>query len=302
MILVQEFGFVTYTVPNLDEAVEFFRDICQLAVTERRDDVVFLTGDNRHAWIRLERGESASLVRLSFRVPDAEALEEVIRRLDAEKVAWHRAGDIRDDRILNAIRFRTPEGFEVELYEEQVELASSPAVPRGLEAVLHTVVFVEDVVDGREFWKRALGFKRSDQIEDLVVFLRCGNRYHHSIGLAKGQPGRLDHVCFLVDSIDTVVKFRNHARSRGVKAEDLVRHTASGSVSVYLEEPTLGIGVELCAGHAVIEDDGYNGRLLKASPETADRWSAGFPDAGNPTFVGQGGGTRAAKTVSQHDA
>jgi 2,3-dihydroxy-p-cumate/2,3-dihydroxybenzoate 3,4-dioxygenase len=277
--LVQEFGFVTYAVQDLEGAVGFFRDICQLAVTERRDDVVFLSGDTRHAWVRLERRESTSLIRLSFRVPNAAALEEVTSRLDAEKVAWHRASDLHEDRILNAIRFRTPQDFEVELYEEQVELATSPAAPRGLEAALHTVVFVKDVMDGREFWKRALGFKRSDQIEDLIVFLRCGNGYHHSIGLAKGEPGRLDHVCFLVDSIDTVVKFRNHARSRGVKAQDLVRHTASGSVSTYLEEPTLGISVEVCAGHAVIEDGGYNGRLLKASPETADRWSVGFPDA-----------------------
>jgi hypothetical protein len=92
-----------------------------------------------------------------------------------------------------------------------------------------------------------------------------------------------------------------------VKAEDLVRHTASGSVSVYLEEPALGIGVEIAAGHDVITDDSYNGRLLKAGPLTADRWSGGFPDAtpagpgGRGVVVGRGGGTSAGAAVSRAD-
>jgi hypothetical protein len=92
-----------------------------------------------------------------------------------------------------------------------------------------------------------------------------------------------------------VVRFRNHARAAGVKTEDLVRHTASGSISVYLQEPALGLGVEYCHGHEVIPDDDYNGRLLKAGPVTVDRWSSGFPDATpRDTFFGRGGGTSAA--------
>jgi 2,3-dihydroxy-p-cumate/2,3-dihydroxybenzoate 3,4-dioxygenase len=147
-----------------------------------------------------------------------------------------------------------------------------------------------------------LGFRRSDQIEDLVVFLRCANNYHHSIGLARGEPGRLDHFCLLAEDIDTVVRFRNHARAHNVKSEDLVKHTASGSVSVYLVEPALGTGIEICTGHDVITDDNYNGRLLKAGPLTADQWSAGFPDVSPAGAVfGTGGGTAAATAVSSAD-
>jgi catechol 2,3-dioxygenase-like lactoylglutathione lyase family enzyme len=302
MALVQEFGYAVYGVTDLDTSVEFFRTVCQLEVSERRTDTVFLTGDTRHAWIRLERRSEPGLIRLGFRVTEPGALGEITGRLEDEGVAWNEGGTLREDRIDNSVRFRTPHGIEVELYEEQVVLASSPAPERGLEAMLHTVVFVDDVVASRDFWKRTMGFLRSDQIEDMVVFLRCANGYHHSIGLAKGEPGRLDHVCLLVDDIDTVVKFRNHARAHNVKAPDLVRHTASGSVSVYLEEPALGIGVEFCTGHDVITDESYNGRLLMAGPVTADRWSVGFPDATPAGAVfGRGGGTSAGDAVSAAD-
>jgi 2,3-dihydroxy-p-cumate/2,3-dihydroxybenzoate 3,4-dioxygenase len=302
MALVQEFGYAVYGVPDLEGSVDFFRTVCQLEVSERRDDVAFLTADTRHAWIRLERRPQPGLIRLGFRVVDAGALAEIVTRLDRQQIAWSPGGTLREDRIDNSLRFRTPQNFEVELYEEQVVLPASPAPARGLRAMLHTVVFTDDVIAGRDFWKQTLDFRRSDQIEDLVVFLRCGNNYHHSIGLAKGEPGRLDHVCLLADEIDTVVRFRNHARAHHVKAEDLVRHTASGSVSVYLEEPSLGIGVEICTGHDVITDDSYNGRLLKAGPLTVDRWSGGFPDATPGGFVaGHGGGTAAGVTAARAD-
>jgi len=302
MALVQEFGYAVYGVPDLEGSVDFFRTVCQLEVSERRDDVAFLTADTRHAWIRLERRPQPGLIRLGFRVAGAGALAEIVTRLDRQQIAWSPGGTLREDRIDNSLRFRTPQNFEVELYEEQVVLPASPAPARGLRAMLHTVVFTDDVIAGRDFWKQTLDFRRSDQIEDLVVFLRCGNGYHHSIGLAKGEPGRLDHVCLLADDIDTVVRFRNHARAHQVKAEDLVRHTASGSFSVYLEEPSLGIGVEICTGHDVITDDSYNGRLLKAGPLTVDRWSGGFPDATPGGFVaGRGGGTAAGVTAARAD-
>jgi catechol 2,3-dioxygenase-like lactoylglutathione lyase family enzyme len=300
MALVEEFGYLVYGVTDLELAVEFFRNVCQLEVSERREDTVFLTADTKHAWIRLERRPQPGLLRLGFRVTSAQALTEIKKCLEDEGIACTPGGSLREDRIDNSIRFKTPQNFEVELYEEQMQLPASPAAPRGLERALHTVVFVDDVAEGRDFWKRTMGFLRSDQIEELVVFLRCGNGFHHSIGLAKGEPGRLDHICLLVDDIDTVVRFRNHARAHNVKAEDLVRHTASGSVSVYLEEPMLGIGVEFCAWHDVITDESYGGRLLKAGPLTVDRWSGGFPDASPAgTVFGRGGGTAAGDLASR---
>ena len=301
MALIEEFGYTVYGVTDLDQSVDFFRAVCQLEVSERRDGVAFLTADTRHAWVRLEQRPEPGLIRLGFRAVSAGALDEVKARLEAQQIPWTAGGTLHDDRIDNALRFRTPHNIEVEVYEEQVVLPASIAPVRGLVAPLHTVVAVGDVIAGREFWKQTLGFRRSDQIEDLVVFLRCGNGYHHSIGLSKGEPGRLDHICLLADDIDTVVKFRNHARALSVKTDDLVRHTASGSVSVYMDEPSLGIAVEICAGHQVITDDDYNGRLLKAGPVTADRWSAGFPAATPGVVTGRGGGTTAGAAVSGAD-
>ena len=48
MDLVHGHGFVALGVPDLEAAVSFYTRVCQLTVTERRDDEVFLTGDDHH--------------------------------------------------------------------------------------------------------------------------------------------------------------------------------------------------------------------------------------------------------------
>src|ERR1700759_910805 len=126
MALIQEFGYAVYGVPDLDLSVEFFRTVCQLEVSERREDVAFLTGDTRHAWIRLDRQPKPGLVRLGFRVAGPEALDEITARLEVEGISWTPGGNVKEDRIDNAIRFRTPHNVEIELYEEQVGLPAAP--------------------------------------------------------------------------------------------------------------------------------------------------------------------------------
>jgi hypothetical protein len=46
---------------------------------------------------------------------------------------------------------------------------------------------------------------------------------------------------------------------------------------VYARNDLNGCGVEFCTGHAVITDDGYQGRLLKPGPTTVNMWARPFP-------------------------
>jgi 2,3-dihydroxy-p-cumate/2,3-dihydroxybenzoate 3,4-dioxygenase len=160
------------------------------------------------------------------------------------------------------------------------------------------------VAEARAFYTDALGMLVSDRIEDVITFLRCGNQYHHALGVARGAAGgKLDHIAMLVSDVEDVLRFRAHAINKGALEGDLVKHVASTSVSVYLHEPAEGIGVEFANGHAKIADESYAGRLLKAGPTTVNGWSGGFPDRplGEPAAApgaGLGGGTAAAALAS----
>jgi 2,3-dihydroxy-p-cumate/2,3-dihydroxybenzoate 3,4-dioxygenase len=278
MTLIQEMGYVAYGVRDLDRATEFYRNVCQLEVTERANGVVFLSGDTRHHWVRLEQCDEPGLIRLGYRAVNAAAIDEVERRLHRLGVGTTRGDNFARDRVAGALRFRAPDGIEWEIYEQMLSLPSSPAPERGIECLLHAVVFVADVAEARAFYTDALGFLVSDRIEEVITFLRCGNQYHHALAIGQGESAKLDHIAMLVGEIEDVLAFRAHAINKDALGGDVVKHVASTSVSVYLREPAEQIGVEFCNGHARIPDESYAGRLLKAGPTTVNGWSAGFPD------------------------
>lgn len=303
MSLVHGHGFVTLGTPDLDHSVEFYRQVCRLEVRERREGEVFLTGNQRHHWLRLVQAEQPGLIRLGYQATDRASLDEIVRRLDAAGIAWSKGGNLADDGVQGGIRFRDPFGIEIEVYEEMLETSHSP-VPAdvGFTELLHAVVFVSDVDQARDFYRDTLGMRRSDQIQQLVVFLRGGNRYHHSLGLARGESGRLDHFAILVDDLDVVMRLRLHAIRLGVLGDDVVRHTASGSISVYLRDDALGSGIEFCTGHQVVDDDDFDGRLLVASPSTVNAWNVPYSGVdgtfGTAAATSATGGTAAANLAS----
>ena len=244
------------------------------------------------------------MVRLGYQATDRESIDELRQRLEKAGIDWTAGGNLADDRVQGGIRFRDPFGIEIEVYEEMLSTASSPvAEDDGLVELLHAVVFVSDVDAAREFYRDTLSLRRSDQIERVVVFMRGGDRFHHTLALARGESGRLDHFAVRVRDLDTVMRLRLHGKQRGVLGDDVVRHTASGSISVYFTDEANGIGIEFCTGHLRIEDDDYDGRLLQASAETVNMWARPFVSTTPSGTSGAGvdvanGGTAAAKIGS----
>jgi 2,3-dihydroxy-p-cumate/2,3-dihydroxybenzoate 3,4-dioxygenase len=280
--LVRRLGFVSFEVGDVDEAVDFYRRVCQLAVTERGRDQAFLSGGTDHHWLRLRQGEAGTF-RLGFEVVGVEALDEVADRLDAAGIAYREGDGFAADWLDRSLVFEAPDGVELELFVQMAELAVAPphTIAR-FQHLVHAVWFSDDPIEHEAFYRDVLGFRTSDWIERLIVFMRCGNGFHHSlaVGASPGGAARLDHVCFEMESLDDVMRLRNHAVASGVTLRnDLLRHAASGSVGVYLTDPGSGLGVEFCVGHRVIaHDENYRPRIMVASPVTADVWQQGPPD------------------------
>jgi catechol 2,3-dioxygenase-like lactoylglutathione lyase family enzyme len=273
--LVRGLGYVSLEVPDLETAVDFYRRAIQLTVTERGAKSVFMAGGVDHHWLRLHEGPDKTRYRLGYEVMNNAALGEITQRLDARSIPWTEGGGIARERIDRSIIFRDLDGVELELFTQMVELpVPVPQSTVHMQRILHAVWNGRDPVQAFKFYNEVLGCRDSDWIERFMVFLRCGNRYHHSIGVGRSEtPGVLNHFCILVDSIDDVMRARNNALELGVELRmDLCRHAASGSMGVYLQEPFTGIAVEFCTQHGQIDDEDHRARILPASPVTGDVW------------------------------
>jgi 2,3-dihydroxy-p-cumate/2,3-dihydroxybenzoate 3,4-dioxygenase len=275
MELVKGLGYVALTVPEIDRSLDFYKRIAHLKVSERGSRKAFLTGGVNHHWLRLEETGEPGLARLGFEVAGSEALDEISNRLDAWGIPWKVANDLAGDRVCGAIRFTDPDGFEIELFTDMVSLPVPVDTFLKMDRVLHSVWLADNPSESGRFYREVLGFKESDWIERSMVFLRAGNKYHHSIGIGNdaARSGKLDHFCILVDDVDDVMRARNNALRSGAELrQDVVRHAASGSTSTYIIDPVNSICVEFCTNHKQIEDEGYRARILPASPSTFNLW------------------------------
>lgn len=271
---VDTLGYIDLTTPDLAAAIEFYTRVVRLEVTERRDGLAFLSGGSEHHWLRIREGGPAGVNRIGYKVPDDATLDEITAVLDERQIAYKETGDILIDRVEQAITLTDPGGMELELFVEMAQLPVPP-LPNGvnLSSFLHAVWSTGDLRASYDFYTEVLGFRPSDWAERFGVFMRCGDRYHHSLALLQGQgPARFDHFCIQVDSLDDVMRARNNATALGVELRsDLLRHAPSGSIGIYVSDPLHGHAVEFCTDHPQVPDE-HVARTLPLTPWTLDIW------------------------------
>lgn len=281
MDVVTRFGYVTAGVQDMDEGIEFYRRIARFDLTKREGSTAFLTGGIEHHWLRLEESSQAGAVRLAYEVANEDALTAVAKQLAERGMSFTEGGDLRADAVVRWLRFVDPGGMEIELF---VGMMTRGVAPMGagiaIEKFVHGGMAVRNYDETLKFYTEVLGFKISDQIGSMASFLRCGDRYHHSLVLirAMDDKAKFDHFCVQVAGIDDVMRFRNNAmKNNAPLRNDLLRHAPSGSIGVYVQDEARQFAIEVCTGHPQVDDATHVPRLLPMAPETVDIWLAPLP-------------------------
>nr|MDT0661224.1 VOC family protein [Micromonospora sp. DSM 115978] len=287
---VQRLGYVVLGVPDLAESTKFYANVGHLTVHDAADGASFLGGGYDHHWLRLEESNRRGLARVGFQLAREEDLSDVANRLDERGVRYAEIGDLEGDGIDRGLRFTDPDGVEVDVYTDMLSRAVKPTQDAvRMNEMLHAVWFSADPVAAHRFYSDVLGFRASDWIKRNAVFMRSANNYHHSLGIFRSSPQRaasMDHFCILVENIDDVMRARNLALRQGAQLQkDVLRHAASGSISVYIADPMTGISFEFCTEHDIVGPE-HRPRLLEGSPITRDVWQAYSPGLGRSAPLG----------------
>ena len=279
---VQRLGYVVMGVPDLAAATNFYAQVGHLTVHDAANRSTYLGGGYDHHWLQLEENEHhRGLTRVGFQLADDKALGDVANRLDERAIAYQEIGDLEGDGVDRGLRFTDPDGVEIDVYTDMLSRAVKPTQDAvRMTEMLHAVWFSNDPVAAHRFYADVLGFRASDWIKRNAVFMRSANNYHHSLGIFRSsadRAGTMDHFCILVENIDDVMRARNIALRQGaVLQKDVLRHAASGSISVYIADPMTGISFEFCTEHDIVDPE-HRPRLLEGSPTTRDVWQAYSP-------------------------
>ena len=273
--LLEGMGYVQLKVDDLEAAIDFYERAVHLRLTERSATTAFLSGGHDHHWVRLDAGVPGRY-RLGFEVVADAAFDVIADRLSARGIAWTEGGDVANDRIQRSLRFTDINGASIEVFRNMAQFPLAPTNPivRHQE-ILHAVWGAANTREAFDFYHDVFGSRDSDWREDLIVFVRNADRYHHSMGFGTVKPpGVLDHFCFRVEAIDDVMRARNVALQLGVTLHmDVLRHAPSNGVSVYLVDPITGVAIEFVAEHRQIDDVTGRARVMPNIPGLSDAWN-----------------------------
>ena len=250
-------------------------------------------GEDRHA--RYFRGSSAGhhilslhpadrcgLHHLAFSVDGREAVDAAATELERKGVTVVAPPDHLDEPGGGfGLRFLDPENRCIELSAGMAECSDGGSAKgvgplRLCHVVLNTARFDQAV----EFYTEILGFRVSDCNENQMAFLRC-NRKHHVLAFNRADHASVNHVAYVMASVDGVMRGLSNLRVLGQEPDwGPGRHGPGNNIFCYYKDPA-GYVSEFSSDMEDIEDEAtHEPAVWRRVPEQTDVWgTAGSPSA-----------------------
>ena len=195
MIDVRRISHATIETPDLEAQIDHFTKVTGLIVAAREKDRALLTCKVGQLVVQLVKGGEPRCARLAFQLAPGSDFGEISKWLSAQGIR----SELRSDDIpgmSKLLAFEDIKGTTIELLSEWEFLTPNQSVIGVGPIKLGHVAFVApDVQAVADFYQRILGFRVSDWIEDVFVFMRC-NPDHHTVNFLKGKRANLHHIAF----------------------------------------------------------------------------------------------------------
>jgi 2,3-dihydroxy-p-cumate/2,3-dihydroxybenzoate 3,4-dioxygenase len=274
-------------VPDLQATIDFLVYHVGLQLEAHTDEYAYLRADIEHHSIELisaPQRENGWTVAVGYSVESDEVLEQLQKRVVDAGCEVLPLQERQQALCDNGFAVRDPDGLIVELFTEFQEYAEPPHTEIRPVDLVHPFIATPRYAEMLEFYTKVLGFQASDQIVGSTTFLRCEDRYHHSLALQNNTEHYVAHLCFAMKSLDHVMRMRARALYKGAPiASDIVNHSASTSIAFYMHDPKFGPRFELCDRHRVFtpeEHETHRARRMPADPRNIDVWRPASDDWG----------------------
>lgn len=240
--------------PDLDRSVRFYCDVWGLSLVTRADGIVYLraTGSDHHV-LALYQSELPELGAVTFRVASVDDLASVAANAVAEGARLIREpapNDAPDGGVMMAIR--GPEGGILRFVHGDNSHAPEPPQGDRPQRLAHVNLNSKNVDRSVTFYERALGFRLTDRSK-AMAFVRC-NSDHHAVVIADARVNGLNHVAFLMPSLETVMRGSGRMIDAGFPiAWGVGRHGPGDNVFSYFIDP-VGTVIEYTAEVLQVDD------------------------------------------------
>ena len=269
---------VALTVPDLAAAEIFYTQTWGLVLAEKSQGVAYFRGSGHdHHLLALHEAPGTPQLRLvTLRARSAKALEEIAQAAQAAGGVVERTGAALDPAGGNVLVIRDPDGRRIEIVHGDALRANDTPTPQDQPIRLaHAVLNSHAVEKTREFFEKALGFVLADRTR-IMAFMNCDND-HHSIALGDTDNDALNHVAFLMPTLDAVMRGGGRLKDKGLPPQwGPGRHGPGDNAFNYFVDP-FGIVIEYTAEVEQIDETYRVGRPEDWTwpPGRIDQWGVG---------------------------
>ena len=256
---------VSLNVPDLAQAEVFYTATWHLNVVHSSAESLLLAGSGAdHHLLALRKTDGpASLNHVTFRARSEQALGAIAdAAVQAGGSVVSPQADATDGAGGVNLRVADADGriFEV-VYGDTLDAAREPA-PDAPQRLAHVIFNSHDVPATQRFIEQALGFRLADRTANMA-FMNCGSD-HHSVGVHVADNDALNHLAFLMPSLDAVMRGGGRMKDAGFGVEwGPGRHGPGNNAFNYFIDP-FGVVIEYTAEVEQI-DDSYR-------PGTPEEW------------------------------
>lgn len=262
-------------VPDLEKAVQFYTRIWGLFEAARLGDVVYLRGSGRDPYLlALHAGDRASVLSVGFRADPQTDLTALRQRIAAAGASVEPIAPVADfaGGLGFAYRDRGHRRFTIVQGDALLAPLDAPLAPRRLA---HVNINTADIEAELAFYRDGLGFQLTDR-SSVMSFVRT-NDDHHVVVLATDTIDTLNHIAFLHDDLEAVMKASGRMVDAGYSvAWGPGRHGPGDNVFTYFVDP-FGIVIEHTAEILKVGDDYRVGGPADWvwPPGRTDQWGIG---------------------------
>jgi catechol 2,3-dioxygenase-like lactoylglutathione lyase family enzyme len=272
---------VALGVPDLAAAERFYTQVWQLDVAARAPGALYLRGSGAdHHLLALHQADGTPQLRqVSLRARSAKALEAIASATATAGGVVERAlHDAADPAGGQSLLIRDADGRRYEVVHGDARRAADDPVPRDQPLRLaHAVLNAHDIATAQRFLEQALGFVLADRTR-IMAFMNC-DADHHSLALGDSDNDALNHVAFLMPSVDAVMRGGGRMKDAGhAIAWGPGRHGPGNNAFNYFIDP-FGIVIEYTAEVQQIGDDHRAGGPADWTwpPGRVDQWGISAP-------------------------
>ncbi len=278
---IESLRSVALTVPHLAAAESFYTQVWHLAVVGRAPGVLYLRGSGAdHHLLALHQGAGTpQILKVTLRARSADALR-------AAAAAAAAAGGVVEQDLSAAadpsggltVVLRDAHGRRYELVHGDTRREPDHPPPRDMpQRLAHAVLNSHDVPAAQAFMESALGFVLADRTR-IMAFMNC-DRDHHTLAIGDTDNDALNHVAFVMPTLDGVMRGAGRMKDAGHGIEwGPGRHGPGDNAFNYFIDP-FGIVIEYTAEVEQI-DDSYRPRGPQDwtwPPGRVDQWGISEP-------------------------